>query len=270
MAPATRRDVPGRLAGLLEDLELEQPKVVTRALLDRLAKNRQLKARGDQLAGELRERGWLLPLRTAGAWEFAPAARAGAIGSGDPFIELRATLAQKSLPLAVAAESAAWLHRLSTRAPTTPVIAAPPGTRLPRALDDYRLVRWTPATPLAQVDELPVWSRATLLAAMAASPASYRDWPNAAEWIAEAVDERTAGPVALELADEPHAAWARAAYLLKYAGNHGAAEALYRQAPPPKGGPHHLGKRDRPGKYDKQFDVHDHLLATQPSAKNHR
>ncbi|MBI2704943.1 MAG: hypothetical protein HYX32_06600 [Actinobacteria bacterium] len=267
MSPATTRDVPGRLAGVLEDLELEQPKIVTRTMLDELATSRDLAVGGEQLARDLRARGWLLPLRTAGAWEFAPAARAGAIGSGDPFIELRATLAKKTLPLAIAAESAAWTLRLSGRAPTTPVIGAPPDTRVPRALGAYRLVRWRPAAPLEKVDGLPVWSKPTLLAVMAANPTSYRDWPNVAEWITEAIDESTADAIARELVVEPYAAWARAAYLLKFAGNIGGAEALYQKAPPPKGGPHHLGKRDRPGKYDKQFDVHDHLLARPSSAK---
>jgi hypothetical protein len=42
----------------------------------------------------LREHGWLLDLATRGVWEFAPAARAGAYGSGDPLVELRATLAR--------------------------------------------------------------------------------------------------------------------------------------------------------------------------------
>ena len=44
----------------------------------------------------LRRSGWLLPMRTRGVWEFAPASRSGAFRSGDPFTELRAFLRRKT------------------------------------------------------------------------------------------------------------------------------------------------------------------------------
>src|SRR5665648_192901 len=106
----TVRSIPSGFAPLLQLLELEQPRVVTTAQLGDLAQDAALKMPVDVVVRRLRERGWLLPLATKGVWEFAPASRAGAFGSGDPFIELRAVLARNpDAPYSVAVESAAYL-----------------------------------------------------------------------------------------------------------------------------------------------------------------
>ncbi|HZJ48055.1 MAG TPA: hypothetical protein VFD97_03335, partial [Acidimicrobiia bacterium] len=101
-----QRSVPRSVARVLQALELEQPVLVTLDQLDDLAAETGAGFSGSVAARLLRERGWLLPLRATGVWEFAPGARAGAVGGGDPFIELRARLKTRPLPVAVAAESA--------------------------------------------------------------------------------------------------------------------------------------------------------------------
>ena len=89
-AAAESRSVPSRLAGVVEALELDQPRVVTVADLEGLARSSGLSISGVALGYQLRRLGWLLPLRTRGVWEFAPAARAGRYSAGDRHIELRA------------------------------------------------------------------------------------------------------------------------------------------------------------------------------------
>ncbi len=126
---SNQRSVPRSIAPVLEALELEQPTLVTLGLLEELVEGTDSSA--THAARMLRERGWLLPLRTPGVWEFAPGARAGAWGGGDPFIELRARLTTRPVEVAVAAESAAWLQGLSTRAPDPHVIGAPPDLNIP-------------------------------------------------------------------------------------------------------------------------------------------
>jgi len=93
----------------------------------------------------LRERGWLLDLKTRGVWEFEPAARGGAYGAGDSLIELRATLARRpDAPFAVAAESAAYLLGYASRRPTREVVSAPAGVTVPPALRAHRILFQTP------------------------------------------------------------------------------------------------------------------------------
>jgi hypothetical protein len=252
----TARTIPLGLAPLLEILELEQPRVVTAARLAQWAEEVGVRWTVDLLVRRLRERGWLLDLTTKGVWEFAPASRAGALGSGDPLIELRATLARDpSAPFVVAAESAAYLLGLSSRRPDPDVIGAPEGARLPKALRTLRIVRWRPACDQVIRDGLPTWSPPTLLAFMGTRPGGYHDWMNVGEWLGPAARQVAASDLARELEHRPRSAWARTAYVMDAGGQDEAARVLLSQAPPGKG-PYYLGHRDG-GRYVKQFDVVD-------------
>jgi len=253
----TVRSVPAGFAPLLQLLELEQPRVVTTAQIGDFAQEAGLGIPVDVTVRRLRERGWLLPLATRGVWEFAPAARAGAYGSGDPLIELRAVLARDpEAPLAAAAESAAYLLGLSSRRPETECVAAPSGFRSPKSLALYRLVRWSAVTPLVRREGLPVWPLPTLVAFMAARPGGYRDWPNVGEWLVQAASAVDADELARELEGQSAGSWARAGYLLSRGGAAPAAASLMQRAPH-GAGPFYLGDRDTPGRYSAAFDVID-------------
>jgi len=252
----TVRTIPRGLAPLVEILELEQPRVVTAAQLRRWAEEVGLRWSTDLLVRRLRERGWLLDLTTKGVWEFAPASRAGALGSGDPLIELRATLARDlSAPFVVAAESAAYLHGLASRRPDPDVIGAPEGTRLPTALRTLRIVRWQSACDPVIRDGLPTWALPTLLAFMGTRPGKYHDWANVGEWLRPAVRQVTASDLARELENRPRSAWARTSYLVDTGGQKEVARALLSEAPPGKG-PYYLGDRNG-GRYIDPFEVVD-------------
>ena len=186
----TIRTIPKSCAGLLEKLELEQPRVLTAGQLAAWAEEAGVGWPTRVIAQRLRERGWLLDHTTKGVWEFAPASRAGAVGSGDPFIELRATLARNpSAPYLVAAESAAYLLGLASRRPEPEVIAAPQGVRAPKALRAFRVAHWDAATPATTRDGLPVWAPSTLIAFMGTRPGLYHDWTNVAEWLRQAASQ---------------------------------------------------------------------------------
>ncbi|MEI7813839.1 MAG: type IV toxin-antitoxin system AbiEi family antitoxin [Coriobacteriia bacterium] len=253
----TVRDVTKALAPLLEQLELEQPRVVTKVELESLATLAGVDWPVEVVVRRLRDAGWLLDLKTRGVWEFAPAARAGAFGSGDPLVELRATLARGGgSPFAVAAESAAYLSGLASRRPDREVIGAPAGVRAPKALGDLRVVHWTPRAQFVVKDGLPVWSVTTLLAFMASKPGGYWDWPNVGEWIVQAARVNTLEAIVEELSGHPRAAWARAAYLLDKGAESGDAVRLMELAPSGVG-PFYLGRRSVSGRYDGRFNVVD-------------
>ena len=264
--PSIERSVPRSVAPLLEALELEQPTLVTLSLLDELIDQTKSSTTAAHGARMLRERGWLLPLRSPGVWEFAPGARAGAFGGGYPFIELRARLATRPFDGAVAAESAAWLHGLSTRSPDPHVIGAPPEVNIPKSLDHFRVVRWSGTETYDDHEGLPVWSVSTLLAFMGARPERYRDWPNVSEWIAVAAKLTSVEALQNELAGQPRSAWARMSYLLSIGEQDEMGEALFSGAPP-GGGPFHLGPRDMKSKFSSRFEVIDHIFPTWWSTK---
>jgi hypothetical protein len=259
---AKTRSVPASTAPILEELELEQPTLVTTEMLSDLAARRSVNVPTDELVERLRRHGWLLDLKTRGTWEFAPAARAGAIGRGDPFIDLRATLLRRpDLPVAVAGESAAWLHGLSARPPGRHVIAAPPKLELPPAIRSFRAIRHPSRSAPETLDGLPVWRIASLIAQMAARPSSYRDWGNVDDWLAEAIERTDDSELLEELEGAPRSAWMKTAYLCARGGRDDLAGNLAQAAPPGKG-PYYLGPRNRKGVHDARFDVIDSHLAT--------
>lgn len=256
------RSVPSSLSGLLGELELERPRVVTAAWV----RNALERAHGDLPVDEalrrLRRLGWLLPLRVRGAWEFAPADRAGALGGGDPFIELRALAAVRpQIRVAVGYESAAFLRSLASRAPSREVIVCDQGTGPIKALGHFRRVDLTlPDEAYSVLDELRVQTPAGLLSAIAVRPAGFGDWPGLSEWLREAARACDQRVVRRLLAGRPAAAWARAAYLLHTGDNNEAAGAVLAQRPAGDG-PFYLGPRRAGGVFDASTDVIDSVVA---------
>lgn len=182
------RSLPGSLAPVVEELELEQPRVVTLSqIADIVERTAPDGTSGEprRIAYELQRRGWLGRLRTMNAWEFFPGARAGAYGSGDRFIELRAQLAVKpDMTIALAMESAAGLNRLAQRAPEQEVVWLPTRRELPKAMRGFRVVHVDlPVEAIDRVDGLPVWRVEALLVGVATKPSSYRDLAGLAQWL---------------------------------------------------------------------------------------
>lgn len=256
------RQIPPALAPVLEELELHQPLLVNRDDVAAVCAAVSPTASVDYVIHRLLTEGWLLPLTTRGVWEFAPAARAGPIGRGDPLIEARAALHRRpDLGIAIAAESAAWLLGLSSREPGREAIGAAKGTRIPPALKEYRIVRHVPRLEPEDVGGLPTWRVESLLTAMSIRPTTYRDWPNVRDWLPRAFERSATDALAAELEATPRAAWARLAYLAR-AAEHLQLGAYFLDRAPSGKGPFHLGPRDRSGKYDKPSEVVDSLLVT--------
>lgn len=256
----TMRTVPPSVAAVLESLELDQPRVVTTENIDTARMNALSRATTAYIIKQLTKSGWLLPLRTRGVWEFAPAARAGRYSAGDPYIELRGTLRKRPLtPVVLAAESAAWLQRLSGRTPRKEVLSAEPGFRISPALNGYRIVRRRRVLDPVLLDELPVWRVSTLIVAMSSRPSAYRDWPNVADWIEQASAQLDRNELQLELGEEPRSTWMRLAYLLDRGSRLDLATDIATNAPEGEG-PYYLGPRGHSGSHNATYDVIDSAL----------
>ena len=280
MTSPTARPVSRSVAPVLAELELLAPEVVDREVL-----RRAMDAAGDprantphgvdRLIDTLRRAGWLLPLRTRGLWEFAPASRSGAYGSGDPLLPLRAYLTRRpGAPVAVAMESAALRLHLAQHPPSREVVAVGDGVRSEGALAAFRTVALDLGRQAVQeVDGLPTHTVEALLVSMGVKPAGYRDWANVELWLRQAASEVTArdsapvdsvargvlGVMHL-LQARPVAAWARVAYLFRLAEQEQAAQQILAAAPGEPSGPVYLGPRDRPGTYDALTHVYDSLV----------
>lgn len=254
------RHIPASLAPVLKELELEQPRIVTKELLADLIARTDVSMNSTEVAERLQRHGWLVSLRTQGAWEFAPASRADCIGSGDPLIELRATLIRRpEFKVAVAYDSAAWINNLSQRPPGKHVIAIGPGQNIPHALRNLRVTRnWAKLDPLI-IDDLPVWRIESLLILISAYPNAYRDWPNIGDWLPEAVEQADSMLLMKELQGRRRATWARTGYLLDVVEAYTLGERIHHLLPSGRG-PVYLGKRGVPAHYNKRWEVVDSLL----------
>ncbi len=260
----TARSVPSSLAPIIEELELRQPKIVTKALLEEINAKLDIDQRPVDTAHRLQQHGWLLSLKTQDAWEFAPASRAGEIGSGDLFIELRATLSHRpNFRVAVAYESAAWLLDLARRAPERQVIAIPSSIAPPPALKGFRITHMLGRHKPTHIDELPVWRVETLIVLMGARPSAFRAWPTVMEWLSEAAQRVSGDTLLEELTGRTWPTWARAGYILEMGGRHDLGTRIKERIEPSGGGPFYLGNRKSPGRYSKRWDVRDSVLTLQ-------
>lgn len=253
------RPLPSGLAPVVQELELRQPAVVTRALLRQIAAGTGVRLAEDALAERLVRLGWLLPLRRRDAWEFAPAARAGRYSSGDPWIELRALLEHEpDAPVAVAFESAVWERGRSTHQPAQPVLAHRRGWRPPEVLG-ARMVTFEWRLSVGIVRGLPVWHEATVVVAAAERPAAQGNWANADDWLPETFRALSPDDVLTEAAGRTVSTLARLGYLAEWAGRDDVAEEIEALLPgrlPVT----FLGPRDRRDRWSRRWHVYDALL----------
>ena len=256
------RSLPASLASVAEELELRQPKIVTKEMLRTILSKKGINLNEGDVANRLQKHGWLLSLKTMGAWEFAPGSRAGALGSGDRFIELRATLLRRpGFQVAIACESAVWLHGLGRRAPNKNVLAVPQGVIAPPALQGFRITRNWGRLSATLIDSLPVWRIETLLVLIAAHPTSYRAWPTIGEWLDEVARRAEEAAILEELSGRSSATWARMGYILEIVGQLKIANRLHAQPQPRKRGPFYLGPRNATTTYSQRWNILDSLLA---------
>lgn len=253
------RALPESVAGVVQELELRQPAVVTRALLEEIAFGTGTQLTEKALVDRLVRFGWLLPLRKRDAWEFAPAARAGRYTSGDPWIELRALLEHEpEAPVAVAFDSAIWELGHSTHQPTAPVLAHRRGWRPPKALG-VRLVTFEWRLPTRAFRGLPVWQEATVVVAAAERPAAQGNWANADDWLPETFRAVTPDEVLAEAAGRTVSTLARLGYLAEWSGRDDVADEIEALLPgrlPVTS----IGPRDRRDRWSRRWHVYDALL----------
>ena len=255
----TTRPVPTSLADIVAGLELRQPKVVTRELLEDVAQEVGSKLPSKVLAERLVRSGWLLPLRLQNAWEFAPGAHAGRYGWNDPWIELRALLLhQPNAPVAIAFESSLWELGHTTHQPTKPVLAHRPKWHAPRVID-ARSISFDWKLPAVIIRGLPVWQEATALVAAANRPAAQGDWGNADYWLSETFRSATPEDVVKEATGRGNSTLARLGYMAEWAGSNDVADLIDNLLPQSRDVTY-FGPRQSKGRWINRWRLYDAML----------
>ncbi len=210
------RTLSPTLADVVEELELDQPVVVTPALIRDIAVRRGLGTSPNVIAARLRHAGWLLATTRRGVWEFAPGAHAGPVGHGDPTLALRAMLAaDPNLPAALALASAAWALGYADRVPATVDVAVPVGSRVTPVLRRAAAVTtFTTRVGYITAKSVPCHRPESVLVHLAASPDAPGSWGSVLEWLPDLAADAEPDVLSAELSSRPRAVAVRAGYLL--------------------------------------------------------
>jgi hypothetical protein len=258
------------LAQVVEELELDQPVVVTLDDLADILRRRRIRTRPVEVARRLRDRGWLLETTQRGVFEFAPGAHAGPHGHGDPFVDLRAYLANEPQRAAttravVCLQSAVWLRGFSDRAPNTHELAVSPSVRVPKALSSaFRVVRFDAGLEPEMLEGIPVQRPASLLLHLVSRPSDVRSWTVFVDALPDLVAGTSAEELAAETRSRSSSTRARLGYLLE--GQDTAHLHLSDLGVVRPTGTIWFGPRDRKVHYDARWNIADTVLKTTAAA----
>lgn len=258
--PGTRT-VRGPLVAVVNALRARDQVVVTLGDLSGLVAGRD----PESTARSLVEAGWLFGLRTRGVWGFSGARLGVRLVPG--YLELGARLrVRPDTPACISGKPVAMFHQWLRR-PVAPAVGLPPGVRVPRCFDGFRIDRWLPQIGLDEARGLPMWKPETLLCYMAAYPSAV-SWEDIAEWLAELCENLDVGLLLAELEGRSRAVWMKTGYLADVGGRPEVGEVLAGAAPTNGGGPYVLGWRERCWPYPTwpspvrvpRYEVVDYLL----------
>lgn len=210
------RTLSPTLAAVVEELEFEQPAVVTPPMLQGIAERRGLGTDPYVIAARLRQAGWLLSTGRRGAWEFAPGAHAGPIGRGDPTLPLQALLAvNPRVHPALALGTAAWALGHADRVPSTLDIAVPVGTRVATSTRNIAVFTWfTSNVGYRTAKGVPCHKPEAVLVHLATTPNVPRSWNAVLEWLPEIAADIDADTLMAEVHGRTRSVAIRAGYLL--------------------------------------------------------
>lgn len=210
------RTISPSMAGVLEQLELDQPALVTSADLTQLLDAHGVRTPARIVAARLREEGWLLPTGRRGVWEFAPAAAAGAYSRNDPVTPLRAFLLQRpSARCGLTFQAAAWALGLADRVPVRLEVAAADAVLARQLPSMVTATVFAPHLEYVQHRGVPVLAPESVLVQMTTRPSAVRSWESAREWLPELAAALLWDSLARELDGRTGAVRARTGYLLQ-------------------------------------------------------
>lgn len=210
------RSIPPSLSSVVEQLELEDARLVTIGHLDAILREAGVGTAARTVAGRLRERGWLLETGKRGVWEFAPGAVAGPYSRTGPTRPLQAALLKwGDVRCALTFQAAAWAMGAADRVPSRLEVAAASPKDAGRLPSNLLVSVFAPNLTPNTLKGVPVLREASVLVHMAASPKHVRSWASVVEWLPELAYDADPREVEAELVDRPATVAARLAYLMQ-------------------------------------------------------
>lgn len=256
------RTISPGLAGVVEQLELEQPALVTMRDLSRLVEAQHIGTPPNVVAARLRQRGWLLKTGQRGVWEFAPAAVAGPYSANDPVLPLTAFLAANPRTrCALTFQSAAWAHGAADRVPARLEVAAVDRATAGRLPESVHATVFTPHLDYIRIKNVPVLAIESLVVHISARPTSLRSWAGVVEWLPDVTERLDLDRLAQELRGRSPSVRARTGYLLQ--GLRPDAGELIRNIGP-LASRTWFGPRSKARRYDWSWQIEDTILPFDP------
>ena len=256
------RSISKSLSGVLQDLELERPLLVTTETLSILKDKYGISSPIKTIAYQLKKRGWLLPTDRKGVWEFIPAEVAGIYSSYDPLLYFRSFLAKyPDILCGLTYQTAAWLYGESNRVPSNLDISIQDNKRS-RLLKRHASVSvYKPHLPYQYISKVPVLSRESVIAHMVSRPLSLPSWASVHEWLPDFCIDISVDKILIELNNRPQSVIQRFAYLVQGIRPDIANEILRKTSPKNTAW---FGDRKQVLRFDNRFLVSDSLLPFDP------
>jgi hypothetical protein len=210
------RSITNSLSGILQELELERPLLVTSEMLSDLKKKHNIYSPVKTIAYQLKQRGWLLPTDRKGVWEFIPADVAGIYSSYDPLLSFRSFLVKyPEIECGLAFQTAAWLYGESNRVPSSLDVSIQ-DNRNSRLLKRYVAVSvYKPRLPYQSISDVPVLSRESVIVQMVTKPSSVPSWASVPEWLSDFCINISIEDIITELENRPQSVAIRFLYLIQ-------------------------------------------------------
>lgn len=117
------RSIPKYLAPIIEELELNQPELLTIDDIQEYANVVGLTVKVTRIVFELKSHGWLLATAAKGVYEFSPGANAGQYSKGGYFLDIKAVaLANPEVKWFYSHQTALYFHQIVDQMPDKPQI----------------------------------------------------------------------------------------------------------------------------------------------------
>ena len=226
------RTISRSMAGILEELELDNKTYVTLAELAELAKRHGVSTEPSMIALRLKQSGWLLPTAQRGVWEYASASMAGPYSKNDPLRDIKAFQSSNpQLKSYVCLQTAAWAMGLADRVPSNKELAFPqiPRNRIPETITAYK---YSPSINVREVRGVHCLAPESILVQIAEKPNVIHSWESTMEWLPDVIYECEIDMILTEITDRTDSVKRRTGYMLQ--GMYpDAADAIYASIPKP-------------------------------------
>lgn len=209
------RSISKAMAGILQELELENATYITAGRLQELAEQYSLASSPSLIASRLKKEGWLIATSQRGVWEFVPAAVAGVYSKNDPLMPIKSfMIANPDTLCYLCMQSAAWVLGVADRLPSLTEAAFPEVSKkhLANQICSYY---YKPNIEIVKKRGVPCLAPESLLVHMTTKPSNVRSWEGVLEWLPDLIYETDKEILLEELKGRPNSVLQRTGYLLQ-------------------------------------------------------